>query len=283
MKANKASGELPQLTACQFERYEIAVVDRRLIKNAPYNPRSISEQARANLKRIISKHGLVEPIVWNKQTGNIVGGHRRLEILDTLEGKKEYTIRVSQVDIDLAAEKSLNIALNNPAAQGDYEYEMLEKLFKEDKVNYEDSGYSQADMLRLFGRDITIDAAAVIKDDQGRFKALEEMAKKVEEYADRRDRMFDSLEDANDQDFYSVIVFKSFSHRKLLTDKLGMPENRYIDGKTVLLALGIDIATMTDQEILKKTGLDDKKKENDNPEKTTTTPQGDMQSPVSTT
>lgn len=210
---------------------------------------------------------MVEPIVWNKRTGNIVGGHRRIEIIDSIEGKKSYTITVSQVDVDGNDEKSLNIALNNPAAQGDYEYELLEKLFKEEKISYEDSGYSQADMLRLFGRDITIEAAAAIKDEQGKFTALEEMAQNVEAYAARRDRMLNSLDNLNDNDFYSVIIFKSYAHRKLLTDILGMHEDRYVDGKRLLSKLGLNIEGMTDNEIIKKAGLDDDTKKNKNQEK----------------
>jgi hypothetical protein len=256
-KAKRKAKEEATLTACQFEKFEVVEVDRRLIKNAPYNPRSITKQAKENLKKIIKKHGMVEPIVWNKRSGNIVGGHRRLEILDALEGKDTYTLHVSQVDVDDKNEKSLNIALNNPAAQGDYEYDKLEKLFKEDKISYEDSGYSQADMLRLFGRDITIEAAAAIKNDEGKHTALEEMAKNVEAYAERRDRMLEALTNVNDQDFYGVVVFKTYGHRKLLTDALGMKENRYIDGKDLLAKLGIDITGKTDREVMKMANLED--------------------------
>lgn len=180
-----------------------------------------------------------------------------MEILDALEGKDTYTLHVSQVDVDDKNEKSLNIALNNPAAQGDYEYDKLEKLFKEDKISYEDSGYSQADMLRLFGRDITIEAAAAIKNDEGKHTALEEMAKNVEAYAERRDRMLEALTNVNDQDFYGVVVFKTYGHRKLLTDALGMKENRYIDGKDLLAKLGIDITGKTDREVMKMANLED--------------------------
>ena len=49
---------------------------------APYNPRIDLEPGMPEwekLKRSIEEFGNVEPIVWNKRTGNVVGGHQRRE------------------------------------------------------------------------------------------------------------------------------------------------------------------------------------------------------------
>jgi hypothetical protein len=54
-----------------------------------------------------------------------------------------------------------------------------------------------------------------------------------------------------------VVVFKTYGHRKLLTDALGMKENRYIDGKDLLAKLGIDITGKTDREVMKMANLED--------------------------
>ena len=54
------------------------------IKPAAYNPRKDlkpGDPEYDKLKRIIGKYDLVEPLVWNRQTGNLVGGHQRLKIL----------------------------------------------------------------------------------------------------------------------------------------------------------------------------------------------------------
>ena len=56
----------------------------------------------------------VEPVIWNRQTGNVVGGHQRLKVLIDL-GQQEIDCVV--VDLDLQREKALNIALNK--IQGD--------------------------------------------------------------------------------------------------------------------------------------------------------------------
>lgn len=48
---------------------------------APYNSRKSSKEQEANLRQSLSKFGLVEPIVFNKRTGYIVGGHFRVREL----------------------------------------------------------------------------------------------------------------------------------------------------------------------------------------------------------
>lgn len=129
----------------KHEKYEIAEIDRSAIKNADYNPRSLSNQARARLKAGIEKHGLVQPFVWNKRTGTLVGGHQRLSILDSLEGSSEYRVRVSVVDCDEKEERRLNVLLNNDSSAGFFDERKLLALFADDgaEVDYEAFGFSK--------------------------------------------------------------------------------------------------------------------------------------------
>lgn len=62
----------------------------------------------------------MEPIIWNRQTGNVVGGHQRLKVLLDL-GHTEIDCVV--VDLDLSHEKALNVALNK--IQGDWDEDKL--------------------------------------------------------------------------------------------------------------------------------------------------------------
>ena len=99
------------------------------LKEAAYNPRVKLEPGMDEydkLRKSIETFGDVEPIVWNKRTGNVVGGHQRLRVLRDL-GKKEATVSV--VDMDEAAEKRLNLALNK--ARGDWDGKKLEELLQE--------------------------------------------------------------------------------------------------------------------------------------------------------
>jgi hypothetical protein len=82
---------------------------------ADYNPREITEKALDGLKSSITEFGLVQAAVWNKRTGNVVGGHQRLKTLDP-----ESLTDVVVVDLDEIREKSLNLALNDRTKQGDW-------------------------------------------------------------------------------------------------------------------------------------------------------------------
>jgi ParB-like nuclease domain len=90
------------------------------LKPAPYNPRLSKEKQESNLKASLEKFGAVEPIVWNKQTGHIVGGHFRVRELKKL-GYKEIECVI--VELDLDSEKELNIRLN--ANTGEWDWDTL--------------------------------------------------------------------------------------------------------------------------------------------------------------
>ena len=75
---------------------------------ADYNPRkdlAPGDKQYDKLARSIETFGYVEPIVWNRTTGNIVGGHQRLKVL-VEQGYKtvEKQIRASYECLKLLAE-----------------------------------------------------------------------------------------------------------------------------------------------------------------------------------
>jgi ParB-like chromosome segregation protein Spo0J len=88
------------------------------LKPAPYNPRQSTEKQEEKLKASLSKFGLVEPIIFNKQTGYIVGGHFRVRELTKL-GYEEIECVI--VDLNEADEKELNIRLNANTGQWDWD------------------------------------------------------------------------------------------------------------------------------------------------------------------
>jgi DNA modification methylase len=89
------------------------------INPAVYNPRKDLQPGDAEyekLKKSITKFELVEPLVWNRKTSNLVGGHQRLKILQELG----YTeVDVSVVELNDQDEKALNLALNKISGEWD--------------------------------------------------------------------------------------------------------------------------------------------------------------------
>lgn len=117
---------------------------------ADYNPRKDlkpGDKEYESLKRSIEQYGIVEPIIWNRATGHIVGGHQRLKVLLN-SGETETDCVV--VDLDENDEKGLNIALNK--ISGDWDLEKLDKLIEDLKaVNFDISltGFSPEELDKM--------------------------------------------------------------------------------------------------------------------------------------
>lgn len=92
---------------------------------AKYNPRKITDEAMQGLENSLDEFGLVQPIVWNSVTGNIVGGHQRYT---ALRSKGVDEAMVCQVSLSLKKEKALNITLNNKHISGDFDDGLAELL-----------------------------------------------------------------------------------------------------------------------------------------------------------
>ncbi len=129
-------------------------IDIKKLNAAEYNPRVKLVPGMAEfekLKKSIEEFGNVEPIVWNEQTGNVVGGHQRLEVLKALGRKKVECVVISTSE---AEEKVLNLALNK--IKGDWDYDKLKSVLNGISVDNID--------LTGFGSD---EVALYLADDEG--------------------------------------------------------------------------------------------------------------------
>ena len=101
------------------------------INPAPYNPRqrlTPADHEYQTIKNSLDEFDLVEPLVWNKRTGNLVGGHIRYGIL---KAKGAKSAPCSVVDLPLEKEKALNVTLNNPNVSGKWEDALLADILRE--------------------------------------------------------------------------------------------------------------------------------------------------------
>lgn len=99
---------------------------------APYNPRTMSEDALEALGESLEDFGLVQPLVvnlrtvgmgWSKKSRPaLVGGHQRVR---TMSEKGIGEFQCIEVDIDEADEMKLNLTLNNQAMQGQFIPDMV--------------------------------------------------------------------------------------------------------------------------------------------------------------
>lgn len=93
---------------------------------APYNPRRMDDESFERLKNGIKHFGLVDPIIARRADGLVIGGHQRLRACIALEWSAVPVILLDDLDDNKAA--ALNVLLNNPNAQGDWDMGKLAEL-----------------------------------------------------------------------------------------------------------------------------------------------------------
>jgi DNA modification methylase len=118
---------------------------------APYNPRVMEDAEYEKLKRSMITFGYVEPVVWNSETSNAVGGNQRLKAAIEL-GFKEIDVVV--VKLSLVKEKALNIALNKISGRFDPEKLtlLLDELSKMPDFEFELTGFELPELSQLLDR-----------------------------------------------------------------------------------------------------------------------------------
>jgi len=120
------------------------------IKIAGYNPRKDLEPGDPeyeSLKRSFEEFNCVQPLVWNKRTNRLVGGHQTLKVLKEI-GIQEF--EVSIVDLSVKKEKALNLALNK--IKGDWDKFKLADVLAEvdaEGIDLEMTGFSQDEIQEI--------------------------------------------------------------------------------------------------------------------------------------
>ena len=119
---------------------------------AEYNPRQLTKDQYQNLKDSISRFGLVDPIIVNKNKERkniIVGGHQRVKVAKDMD--IEF-VPVLEVDLTYEKERELNIRLNKNT--GEWDMDNLANMF--DMEELVDWGFDEGD-LKIFDDEISLD------------------------------------------------------------------------------------------------------------------------------
>jgi len=210
-KKTTAKPAEPEALMCPVVSATHDNVHRSMIKEVPWNPRGMTDQERERLSKSLEKFGLVNYLVWNKRTGNLVGGHQRLAELDKRMGGKDYRMWVNVVDLGERDEKNLNILLNNPDVGGAYDLAKLGALFQNKEVDAEDTGFSAAQLYSFFG-----DAPMAEQPEQ-----LEELAAQMREARERYNKIKEAAAKRDDTHYY-LVVFASVDERLAFMDEIGV-------------------------------------------------------------
>ena len=216
----------------KFQNFEMETINRRSIKNADYNPRYMGEKEKKKLRAALKENGLVSALTWNKRTGNLVGGHQRLEQLDALEKSDDYDLTVCVIDVDEKQEAKLNVQLNNPSMQGEWDLDKLAEMTDMFDISLDDMGFSEADATFMF-------------DGDERFTELFETPEaadekdKIKQLREKRERGKQEMEEDNLNMPMVTIVFEDHAARNEFMKEIHVePHERYITVQQVRRLMG---------------------------------------------
>lgn len=245
-----------ELELSKYIRTESVELKRSAIRFADYNPRILDEEAKKSLKRGIKKFGLLGGVIVNKRTGfTVVSGHQRLTVMDELQKynpdtmENDYKVRVDVTDVDEKMEKELNILLNNPNAQGRWDYDKLAQLIPD--IDYKDAGLTDAD-LNMIGVDYLLqteeendiadeldslmapiaEEREEVKAQRAAERALEREAK-VQHMKDVKQQVKEAaIHKAEEMDAYVMLSFASYDAKAEFCERFGYPaEMKIIKGE----------------------------------------------------
>jgi hypothetical protein len=236
---------LPENNLAKFQKFEARTINRSEIKGAPYNPRTISAENRNLLKKNLRNRGLMEALVWNEVTGNLVSGHQRISILDDLEGRGDYDLTVAVVQLSVQEEKEQNIFFNNPNSQGDWDRELMIEIIPD--IDVKAAGLTDAD-LSAIGIEMDLekfedtDVESVINGFE-EMKAESRERKKIEREANpekkdwkaAKEQIKKNIEDkSDDREDYFVVTFDNADKKEAFLKRFGLPpQDRYLKGEVL--------------------------------------------------
>lgn len=130
------------------EKLAWSIEKRKVTDVAPadYNPRKLTEKAKADLMESVTRFGQVEPIVINKD-GTIIGGHQRVTVYADL-GFAETDVMVPNRQLTKTEERELNLRLNKNV--GDWDWGKLKEFFKLDELL--GAGFGEDELSQFFDK-----------------------------------------------------------------------------------------------------------------------------------
>lgn len=200
----------------RYQRFIVETINRQDIKGADYNPRIIDDEAKKRLKKGLKEHGLVASIVWNKKTGHVVGGHQRLSALDSLEGRKDYTLDVCVINVDEREEAALNVQLNNPSMQGTWDLDKLADMTEEFDLDFGDMGFSKLDIDFMFDGDDRFTEMFETPE-------VEATKEEIEAVKEARASGVERMKDKNSIDWYAMLVFADEDEKSRFFKEINLP------------------------------------------------------------
>jgi hypothetical protein len=215
------------MTTTKHEHFKIEQIHRSEIHGAPYNPRKINDYQKQGLKRNLKKVGLLQPIIWNRVTGNIVSGHQRIAIIDQLEKTEDYYLTVAVVELDEKTEKEQNIFMNATTFTGEFDFDLLAEMMPD--IDVFSAGLDEYD-LNIIGVTKEEESVDSDNDDDDVFADIQDKKKKVKDAKKASANSIDSR--FEDGERYVTLSFSDYKSKAAFMIKMGLNAgDMYIKGE----------------------------------------------------
>lgn len=163
---------------------------------------------------------------------NLVSGHQRISVLDSLEGTDDYQLDFAMVDLDDNEEKAANIAFNNESAFGQWGFDRsdLEMILP-------DTGFfgvaEERDSKSPILEEVEKVAADAAKSTSpAKWRNLPDRRRSAEGITEARNEARAANDD--DTEHYAVLLFADRAARESFMISLGEDADaRYTDGEAV--------------------------------------------------
>jgi hypothetical protein len=219
----------------KIKQSESVVIKRSQINFADYNPRKESKKVIEALKKNFKKVGYLGGVVWNKQTGNIVSGHKRIQTMDLVYDypQNDYDVKVEQIDVDLQSEKEQNIFMNAADSQGEFDFTKLAEMIPDINIEFSGLADETIEMIKFEVPSFVFGNADEAKED---FKTLKDKGLSEEELKEarkakraKRTQMSVDMNAMRNEKNYLIVTFDNMEDKAYICEILNIKtEDRYI-------------------------------------------------------
>lgn len=218
---------------------ETVLIHRSEIKFAPYNPKNHSSAAVDIQRRNFKDKGFLGGIVWNKTSGNLISGHRRIMAFDVIYAydgtlETDYEVKVEMVEFTDKQEKEQNIFMDARSANTPQDLKMIGDFISE--IDYKSAGLSDMDMNAIAAISPIFDTAQpveeIVADYSLNDKSKEQRKAEIKQL--KKD-ISDKVDKGYDESLFLVFTFKTFENKAYLCELLKLDQyQKYGNGELLL-------------------------------------------------
>ncbi len=131
----------------KFKQSETIVIKRSQINFAEYNSKHHTDASIKEMQKNFKQVAFLGGMVWNRTTGNLVSGHKRLMAMDLInkyDGKNDYEVKVEAIELTEKQEKEQNVWMDARSTNTPQDLTLLAEILPE--IDIANTGLTEQDL-----------------------------------------------------------------------------------------------------------------------------------------